>query len=196
MHMAQDKPTSIRILQSHKKKTLSPALLVMSGFLAGILVSISGFIIFLKSSNNTSENNPIRVESTAVDDKTETAQQTPNVEHTTNHAHAEHVVIQHETDDDEAIQQPKDSDLSKLFQHAPVAAAVPRVSPFEVTKTPSPAQKPVSTAKVVNQPKVSDPKKSTVQAEKNTVAQPEAEKIESPKASVEIAVTRKPFEVQ
>ena len=141
MHMAQDKPTSIRILQSHKKKMLSPAILVLSGFLAGILVSIFGFMLFIKSSN-INENTNLNLDATSAADHTEATQQPINAEHTTDHSHSkqEHALAPQEADDDEAIQQPKDSDLSKLFQHAPAAA---RVSPGEVTKAPTPTPTPM-----------------------------------------------------
>ncbi len=192
MHMAQDKPTSIRILQSHKKKTLSPAILVLGGFLAGILVSIFGFLFFIKSSN-INENTNLSLNATSAADHTEATQQPINAEHTTDHSHSkqEHTLAPHEADDDEAIQQPKDSDLSKLFQHAPAAA---RVSPFEVTKAPTPAQKPMPTVKAAAQSIAIEPKNNAIQMDKNSIAP--SEKVESPRASVEIEVTRKPFEVQ
>ncbi|MCU4413328.1 hypothetical protein KTH71_04625 [Acinetobacter sp. WU_MDCI_Axc73] len=193
MHMAQDKPTSIRILQNHKKKTLPPTVLVLGGFLAGILVSIFVFMMFIKSSN-IHENTNLSIDVTsAADDHTEITQQTINAEHTADHSHSkqEHASALHESDDDETIQQPKDSDLSKLFQHAPAAA---RVSPFEVTKAPAPTQKPIPTIKATSQPITIESKKKAVQMDKKMVAP--AEKIEIPHASVEIEVTRKPFEVQ
>ncbi|MCP8592615.1 hypothetical protein NMF05_19395, partial [Acinetobacter baumannii] len=42
--MAQEKPTSIRVLQSNKKKSRSPVIYIIIGIIAGVFVSISLFL--------------------------------------------------------------------------------------------------------------------------------------------------------
>ena len=183
MHMAQEKPTSIRILQHPRKTAISPTLLFVIGFLAGILISILGFILYLNSSNEETD----RIE------KVESATSTENHEPIKQPVSSEHTAT-----DDEPIQQPKDSDLTKLFRPAHVAPSptIARSSPFESTNTLASTSKPEPATKATSNPKTNESKKAIHRPEKNTTAQPETEKKGNSIPLVEPAVNRKSTEIQ
>lgn len=180
--MAQKNSTTVRILQNHKTTVISPTLLVVIGFLAGIIVSVVGFMVFLKISN--ANRNEI-VSADAATFNEEAIKHPINEEQSMNH-----LLEQHEIPDDEAIQQPKDSELSKLFKHRSVAiAAIPRISSFETTIQPPVADKTNTADKLTTNSKSREPKQTTT-------THPEPATTENLHASVEITVTQKPFKVQ
>lgn len=201
--MAQEKPTSIRILQSHKKSARSPFILVVVGFLAGILVSVLGFLLFTQNSQHQFEDSPSSeaespVSPTEYERSTLSTSQVSAHGIRSNQVLDPHLQTQQNHEEDEVIQQPKDSDLSRLFKHAPATPAVPHRSPFETKSAPIPA-KPVTTHKVPSDPEKTPQNQTHIAmlpSEKGTTVSKASEKIESPHATVEISITRQPFEVQ
>lgn len=206
--MAQEKPTSIRVLQSNKKKPKSPVLYIVIGVIAGVFVSISLFL-FLSQPNSP--------ESTAIESKsTEEQVLNQDVVHSSDEQNQVAVSQDNETDSmsRDGFEQPKDNELSNIFKpvpHKPVTTNEQRVSPFDEQLTGEKKvqvvpQLQTSAAKAV-QPKiqsaqqkpVSNPQQQQVVQAKPVVeskapAEPEPE-VEPPKASVDIKITRSPFAV-
>ncbi|MBJ6351481.1 MULTISPECIES: hypothetical protein [unclassified Acinetobacter] len=206
--MAQEKPTSIRVLQSNKKKPKSPVLYIVIGVIAGVFVSISLFL-FLSQPNSP--------ESTAIESKsTEEQVLNQDVVHSSDEQNQVAVSQDNETDSmsRDGFEQPKDNELSNIFKpvpHKPVTTNEQRVSPFDEQLTGEKKvqvvpQLQTSAAKTV-QPKiqpaqqkpVSKPQQQQVVQTKPVVeskAPAEAEpEVEPPKASVDIKITRSPFAV-
>lgn len=204
--MAQEKPTSIRVLQSNKKKPKSPVLYIVIGVIAGVFVSISLFL-FLSQPNSP--------ESAVIESKS-TEEQILNQDAVHSSDEQNQVVVSQDNETDsmsrDGFEQPKDNELSNIFKpvpHKAVATNEQRVSPFDEQLT---GEKKVQivpqltgTAKAT-QPKiqptqqkpVSKPQQQVVQAkpvvESKAPAEPEPE-VEPPKASVDIKITRSPFAV-
>lgn len=199
--MAQEKPTSIRVLQSNKKKSRSPVIYIMIGIIAGVFVSISLFL-FLSQ--------PYSSDPTSVESKSNQDQEFDQVLMTNSSAHDQAVSDQQEQTDPmshDGFEQPKENELSNIFKPAPHKEAVPnpqRVSPFDaqltgeqvvpkqqaVAKPVQPKlqvvqQKPATQTKVV-QAKPAEVNKAPVEQEAD---------VEPPKASVDIKITRSPFAV-
>ncbi|MGK7249700.1 hypothetical protein ACSNOU_11510 [Acinetobacter oleivorans] len=206
--MAQEKPTSIRVLQSNKKKPKSPILYIVIGVIAGVFVSISLFL-FLSQPHSS--------ESTAIESKS-TEEQILNQEtaHSSDEQNQIAVSQDNETDSmsPDGFEQPKDNELSNIFkpaQHKPATVNQQRVSPFDEQLT---GEKKVQVvpqlqtgAAKMAQPKVQPaqqkpvsktPQQQVAQAkpvvENKAPVEPEAE-VEPPKASVDIKITRSPFAV-
>ncbi|NUG00868.1 hypothetical protein [Acinetobacter oleivorans] len=206
--MAQEKPTSIRVLQSNKKKPKSPILYIVIGVIAGVFVSISLFL-FLSQPHSS--------ESTAIESKS-TEEQFLNQE--TAHSGDEQNQVAGSQDNEtdsmsrDGFEQPKDNELSNIFkpaQHKPATVNQQRVSPFDeqltgekkvqvvpqlqtsVAKTAQPKVQPAQ-----QKPVTKTPQQQVAQAkpvvENKAPAEPEAE-VEPPKASVDIKITRSPFAV-
>ncbi|MCU7696629.1 hypothetical protein OD757_05255 [Acinetobacter sp. AYS6] len=204
--MAQEKPTSIRVLQSNKKKPKSPLLYIVIGVIAGVFVSISLFL-FLSQPNSP--------ESAAIENKS-TEEQVLNQE-TAHSADEQNQVAANQDNETDSMsrdgfEQPKDNELSNIFKPVPHKAATTneqRVSPFDEQLT---GEKKVQVvpqlqtgAAKAAQPKVQPAQQKTVSkpqqvaqtkpiAENKAPAEPEAE-VEPPKASVDIKITRSPFAV-
>lgn len=205
--MAQEKPTSIRVLQSNKKKPKSPILYIVIGVIAGVFVSISLFL-FLSQPHSS--------ESTAIESKS-TEEQILNQETAHSSDEQNQVAVSQDNETDsmsrDGFEQPKDNELSNIFkpaQHKPATVNQQRVSPFDEQLT---GEKKVQVvpqlqtgAAKTTQPKVqptqqkpvSKPQQQVAQAkpvvENKAPAEPEAE-VEPPKASVDIKITRSPFAV-
>lgn len=206
--MAQEKPTSIRVLQSNKKKPKSPILYIVIGVIAGVFVSISLFL-FLSQPNSS--------ESTAIESKS-TEEQILNQETTHSSDEQNQVAVSQDNETDsmsrDGFEQPKDNELSNIFkpaQHKPATVNQQRVSPFDeqltgekkvqvvpqlqtsVAKTAQPKVQPTQ-----QKPLSKTPQQQVAQAkpvvENKAPAEPEAE-VEPPKASVDIKITRSPFAV-
>ncbi|MBJ9721218.1 hypothetical protein I5515_05330 [Acinetobacter calcoaceticus] len=198
--MAQEKPTSIRVLQSNKKKPKSPILYIVIGVIAGVFVSISLFL-FLSQ--------PYSSDPTTVENKSNQDQEHDQVLMSNSSVHGQVAADQQEQADPvshEGFEQPKENELSGIFKPAPHKNTAPnqqRVSPFDaqltgervapkqqvVAKSTQPIQ-PVQ-KKAVPQLKVAQAKPA--EANKAPV-EPEAQ-VEPPKASVDIKITRSPFAV-
>lgn len=205
--MAQEKPTSIRVLQSNKKKPKSPILYIVIGVIAGVFVSISLFL-FLSQ--------PYSSESAAIESKS-TEEQTLNQEtgHSSDEQNQVAVSQDNETDSmsRDGFEQPKDNELSSIFKPVPHKSATTheqRVSPFDEQLTGEKKvqvlpQLQTGTIPKATQPKVQPAQQKTVSkpqqvaqtkpvVENKAPAEPEAE-VEPPKASVDIKITRSPFAV-
>ncbi len=199
--MAQEKPTSIRVLQSNKKKSRSPVIYIIIGIIAGVFVSISLFL-FLSQ--------PYSSEPTIVENKSTQDQERDPVLMTSSSTHEQATNSQQEQTDPmshDGFEQPKENELSSIFKPAPHKNVAPttqqRVSPFDaqltgerVTPKQQVVAKPTQPIQPAQQKSIAQPK--VVQAKpaeaKQAPAEPEAE-AETPKASVDIKVTRSPFAV-
>lgn len=204
--MAQEKPTSIRVLQSNKKKPKSPILYIVIGVIAGVFVSISLFL-FLSQ--------PYSSESAAIESKS-TEEQTLNQETVHSSDEQNQVAISQDNETDsmsrDGFEQPKDNELSSIFKPVPHKSATTneqRVSPFDEQLTGEKKVQVVpqltGTIPKATQPKVQPAQQKTVSkpqqvaqtkpvVENKAPAEPEAE-VEPPKASVDIKITRSPFAV-
>ncbi|WP_459659970.1 hypothetical protein ACL9Z5_002349 [Acinetobacter calcoaceticus] len=205
--MAQEKPTSIRVLQSNKKKPKSPILYIVIGVIAGVFVSISLFL-FLSQPHSS--------ESAAIESKT-TEEQTLNQETVHSSDEQNQVAVSQDNETDsmsrDGFEQPKDNELSSIFKPVPHKSATTneqRVSPFDEQLTGEKKvqvvpQLQTGTIPKANQPKVQPAQQKTVSkpqqvaqtkpvVENKAPAEPEAE-VEPPKASVDIKITRSPFAV-
>lgn len=205
--MAQEKPTSIRVLQSNKKKPKSPILYIVIGVIAGVFVSISLFL-FLSQ--------PYSSESAAIESKS-TEEQTLNQETVHSSDEQNQVAVSQDNETDsmsrDGFEQPKDNELSSIFKpvpHKAVTTNEQRVSPFDEQLTGEKKVQPVpqlqtGTIPKATQPKVQPAQQKTVSkpqqvaqtkpvVENKAPAEPEAE-VEPPKASVDIKITRSPFAV-
>lgn len=204
--MAQEKPTSIRVLQSNKKKPKSPILYIVIGVIAGVFVSISLFL-FLSQPHSS--------ESTAIESKS-TEEQILNQETAHSAEEQNQVAVSQDNETDsmsrDGFEQPKDNELSNIFkpaQHKPATTNQQRVSPFDDQLTGEKKVQPVpqlqtGTAKTA-QPKVQPTQQKPVSkpqqvaqtkpvVENKAPAEPETE-VEPPKATVDIKITRSPFAV-
>lgn len=198
--MTQERTTSLRILQTNKKKTLSPVIYIMIGFISGIIFTSLIFFVFAMGSNPTD---------TAMPQQEQTIEENPTVlpnSKTPTQNTDEVATIEHETTEpveENNIAQPGSNDLSKFFQRTPAAPSpsAQQTSPFangpnakpqqKVVPVKSPQEKnetvPVMTNKTVK-PVAPQPAKAA------QIKEPEAE-VEAPEATVQIKVTQKPFAV-
>lgn len=205
--MAQEKPTSIRVLQSNKKKPKSPLLYIVIGVIAGVFVSISLFL-FLSQPNSS--------ESAAIESKS-TEEQILNQDAAHSSDEQNQVAVSQDNETDsmsrDGFEQPKDNELSNIFKpvpHKAVAANEQRVSPFDEQLTGEKkvqvVPQPQTSLAKTTQPKVQPAQQKTMGKPQQQVAQakpvveskvqaePEPE-VEPPKASVDIKITRSPFAV-
>ena len=189
--MIQERTTSLRILQTTKKKTLSPAIYLFIGFFAGVLVTGLLFLIFFKGQSSQNIEPAKMVEQDAAipaDTKSNIkAEDIKPVRHETT-----------DTEEDTNIAQPESNDLNKFFQRTETKPthAGQHTSPF--------ANEPnVQAAHVTAPVKSVHPKKEVVATQKESksttqpvkaipVKEPEAE---TPDATVQIKVTQKPLAV-
>ncbi|ENW92885.1 MULTISPECIES: hypothetical protein [Acinetobacter] len=199
--MTQERATSLRILQTNKKKTLSPVIYILIGFISGVIFTSLIFFVFVMGSNSADTAMPqqqqaIEENPTVLPNAKATAQNTDEV-----------ATIQHETTEpveENNIAQPGSNDLSKFFQRTPPAAPAPsgqQVSPFANEPNAKTPQKvaPVKSPQGKNEPvpavinKTVKPT-SPQPAKAAPTKEPEAE-VEAPEATVQIKVTQKPFAV-
>lgn len=205
--MAQEKPTSIRVLQSNKKKPKSPILYIVIGVIAGVFVSISLFL-FLSQPHSS--------ESAAIESKS-TEEQTLNQETVHSSDEQNQVAVSQDNETDsmsrDGFEQPKDNELSSIFKPVPHKSATTneqRVSPFDEQLTGEKKVQVVPQLQTGAIPKATQPKAQLAQqktvskpqqvaqtkpvVDNKAPAEPEAE-VEPPKASVDIKITRSPFAV-
>lgn len=195
--MTQERPTSLRILQTNKKKSLSPVIYVFVGFILGVIFSLIIFFVLFQTQSSA----PVETHEQTEPYSTPTTSTQSSIENVSNVAEQ----VQHEnseSEEDSSFTQPQDTDLNKFFQHS--ATATPtnpahRSSPFanELNgNKPVPAtiskpiqQKNTATTGAEKTKKVeTEPTKTTAPK----TAEPEAE---APQASVQINVTQRPFTV-
>lgn len=189
--MIQERTTSLRLLQTTKKKTLSPVIYLLIGFFSGVLVTGLLFLIFFKGQSSQNIEPAKMVEQDAAipaDTKSNIkAEDIKPVRHETT-----------DTEEDTNIVQPESNDLNKFFQRTETKPthAGQHTSPF--------ANEPNAQAAHVTTPvKSAHPKKEVVATKKESksTTQPvkaipvkEAE-AETPDATVQIKVTQKPLAV-
>ncbi|WP_180168840.1 hypothetical protein [Acinetobacter sp. YH12021] len=184
--MAQEKKTSLRILQ-HKKKTLASRFYVLIGFIAGLIVSTLIFLLWVNNFNGSN------LQTSPILDESEKKQMHPSI---TVHAPwvDEVVTDDHETSllsEDHHFIQPKDKDLNKFFERptsnntpsngAPTPPAQ-QVAPFE-----NAAQHPVKRITKVE-------KINPATTKSTTSTQSEAETA-TPEATLKITVTQRPLAI-
>lgn len=201
--MSQERTTSLRILQTNKKKNLSPVVYLLIGFFSGVI--FTALLLFVFSSVQSSE----YVEPTQVVEQPTAiaAEAKPNVQvqATADTAPAQHEMTATQDDtaavqDDTDIAQPGSNELNKFFQRAP--ATPPKqtgqqISPFanepNAKAAPTAAPAKLMPAKKEAIATATQAPKPAIQPVKATTAkEPEAV---TPDATVKINVTRKPFAV-
>ncbi|QHH92577.1 hypothetical protein [Acinetobacter proteolyticus] len=198
--MTQERTTSLRILQTNKKKTLSPVIYLLIGFLSGIIFAALFFFIFANDSSNLAPTVPQTLEETETVQTAHKATTQSNDVEVTNPNHHE----TSESVEDNNFAQPGSNDLNKFFQRTPPPAAPAptgqHVSPFAnepnakpVTATPAkvPHSKNEIAAPATNKV-VAKPAPPATKAAPAKAAEVEAE---APEATVQIKVTQKPFAV-
>lgn len=200
--MTQERATSLRILQTNKKKTLSPVIYILIGFISGVIFTSLIFFVFVMGSNSADTAMPQQQQ--AIEENPTVL---PNAKATTQNTD-EVATIQHETTEpveENNIAQPGSNDLSKFFQRtAPAAAPAPsgqQVSPFANEPNAKTPQKvaPVKSPQGKNEPAPAVTNKTVKPtapqpAKAAPTKEPEAE-VEAPEATVQIKVTQKPFAV-
>ncbi|MCH7336131.1 hypothetical protein [Acinetobacter sp. NIPH 2699] len=193
--MIQERPTSLRILQTNKKKNLSPVIYLLIGFLAGIICSLLIFFIFFKAQSQHEVQEAQQIE--------ELLSPPTHVQQDAQSTQVIEFVPQESTepDDDNSFTQPQSSDLNKFFQHAvvpPVNTAQP-ASPFASAQNTGKTAQPVTPKPNTNkngQTSVSDKlTKITTQPTKTDTTKEVEPETEAPQATVQINVTQRPFSV-
>ncbi|ENX55291.1 MULTISPECIES: hypothetical protein [Acinetobacter] len=198
--MTQERTTSLRILQTNKKKTLSPVIYLLIGFVSGIIFAALFFFIFASDANSPApsapqtveENEPVQTATKATAQSHEVEVTTPNHHETT------------ESVEDNNFAQPGSNDLNKFFQRTPPPAAPapngqhvspfanePNTKPTTVTSVKGPHSKNETVAPATNKI-VAKPAPPATKAVPAKAAEVEAE---APEATVQIKVTQKPFAV-
>ena len=192
--MIQERTTSLRILQTTKKKTLSPVIYLLIGFFSGVLVTGLLFLIFFKgqSSQNIEPTKMVEQDAAIPADTKSNIKIAEDIK-----------PVRHEmtdTEEDTNIAQPESNDLNKFFQRAetkPINTGK-HTSPFanepnaQATHVTTPVKSAHSKKEVVA-PTTTKESKSTMQPVKTIpVKEPEAE---TPDATVQIKVTQKPLAV-
>ncbi|EKU52481.1 hypothetical protein ACH8I4_05090 [Acinetobacter sp. ABJ_C3_5] len=194
--MSQERTTSLRILQTNKKKTLSPVIYLLIGFISGIILTTLFFFMLSTGTGSSSE----YVEPTQVVEENTTV--LPGAKQTTQVTEAA-APVQYEStesEEDSNFTQPGSNDLNKFFQRTPPPAAAPaqtaqHASPFanephvRAAQPAAPAKAPVAKSEAVPAKVV---KPAAQPAKAAPVKEPEAE---APDATVQIKVTQKPFAV-
>ncbi|MFK4048602.1 hypothetical protein [Acinetobacter venetianus] len=195
--MIQEKPTSLRLLQTNKKKSLSPIIYVLIGFISGVAFTLLiSFVFFMSQQKSNTEVNNVQTE-----------QEHPVLPVETKNESSKEIVVTPTHDDamgaeeDNNLVQPGSNDLNKFFQHAPAVPIAPteqRSSPFANEPNKKVAHPPLvvkstTTANRTTSPQNNNISKSIQTNEpKSQVTEPE---VEAPQATVQIKVTQKPFTV-
>ena len=194
--MSQERTTSLRILQTNKKKTLSPVIYLLIGFISGIILTTLFFFMLSTGTGSSSE----YVEPTQVVEENTTV--LPGAKQTTQTTEVA-VPVQYEStesEEDSNFTQPGSNDLNKFFQRTPPPAAAPaqtaqHASPFANEPNAKAAQ-PVALAKAAHPKSEAVPTKVVKPAAQPAkVVAPKEPEAEAPDATVQIKVTQKPFAV-
>ncbi|NIE96052.1 hypothetical protein F3J02_06110 [Acinetobacter sp. Tr-809] len=199
--MTQERATSIRILQSNKKKTLSPVIYLLIGFLSGIIFAALIFFLFATDSSPSDTVAPQQEQALEDNNRVQThSKVTAQVSEETAAGHHETA----ESVEDNNFTQPGSNDLNKFFQRtAPPAAPAPagqHISPFANEPNAKAQQKvvPAKSQQGKSEPapaitnKTVKPAVAPQPAKAAPTKEPEAE---APEATVQIKVTQKPFAV-
>lgn len=195
--MIQEKPTSLRLLQTNKKKSLSPIVYVLIGFISGIACTLLiGFVFFMTQQKSKTEVENVQTEQEHSALPVETQKES-----------SKEIVVTPTHDDamgaeeDNNLVQPGSNDLNKFFQHAPTVPTTQteqRSSPFanepnsKVTHQPLVVKPPVSASRTTSPQNNNVPKPVKTNEPRSQATEPE---VEAPQATVQIKVTQKPFTV-
>lgn len=195
--MIQEKPTSLRLLQTNKKKSLSPIVYVLIGFISGIACTLLiGFVFFMTQQKSKTEVDNVQTEQEHSALPVETQKESSKeIAVTSTHDDAMGA------EEDNNLVQPGSNDLNKFFQHAPTVPTTQteqRSSPFanepnsKVTHQPLVVKPPVSASRTTSPQNNNASKPVKTNEPKSQAAEPE---VEAPQATVQIKVTQKPFTV-
>lgn len=195
--MIQEKPTSLRLLQTNKKKSLSPIVYVLIGFISGVACTLLiGFVFFMTQQKSKTEVDNVQTEqehsALPVETQKESSKEIA-------------VTLTHDdamgAEEDNNLVQPGSNDLNKFFQHAPTVPTTQteqRSSPFanepnsKVTHQPLVVKPPVSASRTTSPQNNNVPKPVKTNEPRSQATEPE---VEAPQATVQIKVTQKPFTV-
>ena len=200
--MANEKQTSLRILQSNKPKSPSPLLYSLGGFVAGVVVTgLAGYAYFYAGQPSTTLAESTQAMAAPAATPSELPAELEELknqmtDHSGSFDELEDVQAEHPVE----FQQPNDGDLSKIFAHQPAKVAA-QPAPNQARVAPNfpqdIASAPAATAKQPPAPKPAPaPAKAGPAKPAAPVVVPMAavEPEETPQASVQISVTRKPVE--
>ncbi|ENU92870.1 hypothetical protein F971_01857 [Acinetobacter vivianii] len=190
--MSQERTTSLRILQTNKKKTLSPVIYLLIGFISGIILTTLFFFMLSTGTGSSSE----YIEPTQVVEENTTV--LPGAKQTTQTTEVAAPVQDEsaESEEDSNFTQPGSNDLNKFFQRTPPPAQTAQhASPFANEPNAKAAQ-PVAPAKAAHPKSEAVPAKVVKPAAQPAkVVAPKEPEAEAPDATVQIKVTQKPFAV-
>lgn len=179
--MANEKQTSLRILQSNKPKSPSPLLYSLGGFVAGVVVTgLAGYAYFYAGQPSTTLAESTQAMAAPAATPSELPAELEELknqmtDHSGSFDELEDVQAEHPVE----FQQPNDGDLSKIFAHQPAKVAA-QTAPNQARVAPNFPQDMASAPAKPAAPVV--------------VPMAAVEPEETPQASAQISVTRKPVE--
>lgn len=196
--MANEKQTSLRILQSNKPKSPSPLLYSLGGFVAGLVVTgLAGYAYFYAGQPSTTLAESTQAMAAPAVTPSELPAELEELknqmtDHSSSFEELEDVQTEHPVE----FQQPNDGELSKIFAHQPAKVAA-QPAPSQARVAPNfPQEMASAPAATAKQPPAPKPAKAVPAKPAAPVVVPMAavEPEETPQASVQISVTRKPVE--
>ncbi len=194
--MANEKQTSLRILQSNKPKSPSPLLYSLGGFVAGLVVTgLAGYAYFYAGQPSTTlAESTQAMAAPAVTPSKLPAELEELKNQMTDHSGSFEELEDVQTEHPVEFQQPNDGELSKIFAHQPAKVAA-QPAPSQARVAPNFPQEmasaPAATAKQPPAPAKAVPAKPAAPV---VVPMAAVEPEETPQASVQISVARKPVE--
>lgn len=195
--MSQERTTSLRILQTNKKKTISPVIYLIIGFVSGII--LTALFFFMLSTDAPPSREAFDPTQQKQDDPVAHVSSKASIPVTETPEATHHEAV--ESVEDSNFAQPGSNDLNKFFQRTPPAAVAPaqtrpHVSPFANEPHAKPAQPAATPAKAIAPKNEAAPAKAVKPAPQPAKAvAPKEPEAEAPDATVQIKVTQKPFAV-
>lgn len=194
--MANEKQTSLRILQSNKPKSPSPLLYSLGGFVAGVVVTgLASYAYFYAGQPSTTLAESTQAMAAPAVTPSELPAELEELknqmtDHSSSFDELEDVQTEHPVE----FQQPNDGELSKIFAHQPAKVAA-QPAPSQARVAPNFPQEmasaPAATPKPAPAPAKAVPAKPAAPV---VVPMAAVEPEETPQASVQISVARKPVE--
>lgn len=196
--MANEKQTSLRILQSNKPKSPSPLLYSLGGFVAGLVVTgLAGYAYFYAGQPSTTLAESTQAMAAPAVTPSELPAELEELKNQmTDHSGSFEELEDVQTEHPVEFQQPNDGELSKIFAHQPAKVAA-QPAPSQARVAPNfPQEMASAPAATAKQPPAPKPAKAVPAKPAAPVVVPMAavEPEETPQASVQISVTRKPVE--
>ncbi|KJV44476.1 hypothetical protein CAP42_01780 [Acinetobacter indicus] len=194
--MANEKQTSLRILQSNKPKSPSPLLYSLGGFVAGLVVTgLAGYAYFYAGQPSTTLAESTQAMAAPAVTPSELPAELEELKNQmTDHSGSFEELEDVQTEHPVEFQQPNDGELSKIFAHQPAKVAA-QPAPSQARVAPNFPQEmasaPAATAKQPPAPAKAVPAKPAAPV---VVPMAAVEPEETPQASVQISVARKPVE--